>query len=210
MVIHIYSNTQIQIRKVTAPEEHQTTERQGDATIAKANKWLTCSLAHQNSLSSSARNIERTNRDKFVSHCYFFWETKFQCVSWADLWTSTLIHFKSFKAGTGKMFWFPGTTYQQNYQQDGRANSTQLGQDCSFGFNPWRDRIDGIELQTATDFPADLTVCSKWFQESDQLVFHIFKPLHLQISSCSCSASASAATPAITLQLIFRFLVLQL
>ena len=35
---YTYTNTQIQIRKVTAPEEHQTTERQGDATIAKANR----------------------------------------------------------------------------------------------------------------------------------------------------------------------------
>ena len=146
----------------------------------------------------------------------FFWKAKFQCVSWVDLWTSTLIHFKSFKVGTGKMFWFAGTMYQHNYQQDCqqdcRANSTQLNWD-KIAALALIHRIDGIELQTATDFPADLTVCSKWFQESDQLIFHIFKPLHLQISSCSCSASAFCSytcNHSPSFQLIFRFLVLQL
>ena len=135
----------------------------------------------------------------------FFWETKFQCVSWADLWTSTLIHFKSFKVGTGKMSWFAGTTYQQNYQQDCRANSTQLNWDKTAAlasilraangdwFSGWsnclQQMVPGIG---PIDFP--------YFQATPS------PNQQLQLL-CICSNTCNHSP---SFQLIFRFLALQL
>ena len=124
----------------------------------------------------------------------FFWETKFQCVSWADLWTSTFHNslwiLQSWDRKNVLVCWdYVPAELPAGLQGQLNSTGTRL--------QLWLQSLTGSDRW---DFPADLTVCSKWFQESDQLVFHIFKPLHLQISSCSCSASASAATPAITLQ----------
>ena len=88
-----------------------------------------------------------------------------------------------------EMFWFSGTTYPVGHTSTITSRTAEPTQLNSTGtrLQLWLQSLTGSDRW---DFPADLTVCSKWFQESDQLVFHIFKPLHLQISSCSCSASA--------------------
>ena len=142
----------------------------------------------------------------------FFWETKFQCVSWADLWTSTLIHFKSFKVGTGKCSGLLGLrTNRITRGLQGQLNSTgtrlQLWLQSLTGLDRWDRAASGdwfsgwsncLQQMVPGIGPIDFPYFQATPSPNQQLQL-----LCICICSYTCNHSPS-------FQLIFRFLVLQL